>query len=107
MQIEISGHGIDVTPAMREYAAEKLGRVKNHFDHMIALHVVMTLEKLNHKIEATLNASHKRFHAESLAADMYAAIDALADKLDGQVRKHKDKVTDHHRAESHARKTGT
>jgi putative sigma-54 modulation protein len=107
MQIEITGHGVEVTPALREYTNEKLGRIVRHFEQLIGTHVVMHLDKNSHRIEATIVASHKRFHAESTASDMYAAIDLLTDKLDVQVRKHKEKVTDHHRADGQARKTGT
>ncbi len=107
MQIEITGHGVEVTPALREYTNEKLGRIVRHFEPLIGTHVVMHLDKNSHRIEATIVASHKRFHAESTASDMYAAIDLLTDKLDVQVRKHKEKVTDHHRADGQSRKTGT
>ncbi len=107
MNIDITGHGVEVTPALRDYTNEKLGRLGRHFEQLIGTHVVMHLDKLNHRIEATITASHKKFHAEAAASDMYAAIDLLTDKLDVQVRKHKEKVTDHHRADGQARKTGT
>jgi putative sigma-54 modulation protein len=107
MQIEITGHGVEVTPALRDYTNEKFGRIVRHFEQLIGTHVVMHLDKNSHRIEATITASHKRFHAESTASDMYAAIDLLTDKLDQQVRKHKEKVTDHHRADGMQRKTGT
>jgi putative sigma-54 modulation protein len=94
MNIDITGHGVEVTPALRDYVNEKLGRIVRHFEQLISTHVVIT-------------ASHKKFHAESSASDMYAAIDLLADKLDVQVRKHKEKITDHHRADGQSRKTGT
>jgi putative sigma-54 modulation protein len=107
MNIDITGHGVEVTPALRDYVNEKLGRIVRHFEQLISTHVVMHLDKNSHWIEATITASHKKFHAESSASDMYAAIDLLADKLDVQVRKHKEKITDHHRADGQSRKTGT
>jgi putative sigma-54 modulation protein len=107
MQLEISGHGVEVTPALREYATEKLQRVERHFDHLTNVHVVLGLEKLTHKVEATINSTQKQIHAQAEATDMYAAIDLLADRLDSQIRKHKEKINDHHRAEAQARKTGT
>jgi len=107
MHIEITGHGVDVTPALRDYTNEKIGRIVRHFDHLIGTHVVMHLDKISHRIEATVTASHKKFHAEAAASDMYAAIDLLTDKLDGQVRRHKEKITDHHRADGLERKTAS
>ena len=107
MQLEISGHGVEVTSALRDYATEKMLRVERHFDHVTKVHVVLSLEKLQHKAEATINSTQKQIHATSEAVDMYAAIDLMTDKLDSQIRKHKEKLTDHHRADAQARKTGT
>ncbi len=107
MQLEISGDGVEVTQALREYATEKLQRIERHFDHVTNVHVVLGLEKLGHKAEATINSTQKQIHAQAEASDMYAAIDLLSDKLDAQIRKHKEKMTDHHRAEAQLLKTGT
>lgn len=104
MNIEISGHGVEVTPALREYVHEKLARVQRHFEQLMDIHVVMHLDKNAHCVEATMNASQKQFHAESEASDMYASIDLLSDKLDKQVRRYKSKITDHHRAAAHSLK---
>jgi putative sigma-54 modulation protein len=101
MQIHVSGHQIDVTPALRDYVVSKLERIVRHFDHLHDVHVILSVEKLLHRAEATLSAArNKILHAEVDAADMYAAIDALVDKLDRQVRKHKEKITDHHRSDA-------
>ena len=98
MQLHISGQQMEVTPALRDYVNSKLERIVRHFDHVIDVNVVLSVEKLEHKAEATVQIAQKVLHAEGTAADMYAAIDALSDKLDTQVRKHKDKLTDHQRA---------
>ena len=95
MQITIKGHQIDVTPALRQHAEGKLERLTRHFDHLHELTIVLGVEKLLHKAEATILVSGKALHAVAKAPDMYAAIDALADKLTAQVRKHKEKVTHH------------
>lgn len=97
MNISISGHHIDVTPAIRDYVHAKLDRVIRHFDHVTSVHVVLSVEKLNQKAEVTLHVKGKDIHADCTDADLYAALDALADKLDRQVLKHKEKVTDHSR----------
>lgn len=103
MKIEISGHQIDVTPALRDYVRTKLDRLQRHFDHVIDIHVILSVDKLEQKAEATVNLSGRSLHANSVAEDMYAAIDLLADKVDRQVLKVKEKLTDHHRGESAAR----
>ena len=100
MRIEISGHQIDVTPALRDYVQSKLERLERHSDHLHDGHVILSVEKLLQKAEATFSLSGRNVHAESVAEDMYAAIDLLADKLDRQVVKHKEKLTDHHRGEA-------
>ena len=85
MNLTISGHHLEVTPAIRDYVSEKLDRVKRHFDHVINLTVIMQVEKLVHKVEATLHVKGHDFNAHSEDGNMYAAIDLLADKLDRQI----------------------
>jgi len=99
MQLSITGHHVEITPALRSYVEKKLGRIMRHFDHVIDTHFVMTVEKLQHKAEATVHVRGGTIHALASEEDMYAAIDALADKLERRVRKHKEKTTDHHAAE--------
>jgi len=99
MQIDLTGHHIDITAALRAYVHEKLGRLERHFDHVINAHVILTVEKLQHKAEAYMLVSGSKLFADAVQDDMYAAIDVLADKLDRQVIKHKEKVKDHHRVE--------
>lgn len=106
MRIEISGHQIDVTQALREYVQSKLERLERHADNLLDVHVILSVEKLEHRAEATINASGRTHHADSVAENMYAAIDLLADKLDRQVVKHKEKQSNHHRGESAARAAG-
>jgi putative sigma-54 modulation protein len=101
MRIHVSGQHIEVTRPLRDYVHGKLDRIIRHFDHVHDAHVVLSVEKLVHQAEVTINcAPHKRMHAQAQDADMYAAIDLLADKLDAQVRKHKEKLTNHHRADA-------
>jgi putative sigma-54 modulation protein len=96
MQIIVKGHQVDVTPALHDYATSKFERVTRHFDHLHELNVVLGVEKLLHKAEATILLPGRTLHAVATSTDMYAAIDALVDKIDTQVRKHKEKLTDHH-----------
>ncbi len=91
MNLNLTGHHLTITPAIRDYVIAKLDRVVRHFDHVIDVNVVMTVDKLQQKIEANLHTRGKDIHAEAIDADLYAAIDALADKLDRQVLKHKEK----------------
>jgi putative sigma-54 modulation protein len=95
MNLQLTGHHVDITPALRDYVRNKLERVTRHFDHVIDVTVVLTVDKLQQKVEATVHVRGKDLHAESVEPDMYAAIDMLADKLDRQVLKHKEKLTSH------------
>ena len=103
MRIEITGHQIDITSALREYVHTKLDRLERHFENLIDIHVILTVEKLDHEAEATIQISGRTLFAEVQADNMYTALDLLADKLDRQVLKHKEKMTDHHRGEAASR----
>ena len=92
MNLNVSGHHLDVTPAIRTYVSGKLDRVTRHFDHVIDAHVILSVEKLLQKAEVTLHVRGKDIHAECIDADLYAAIELLVDKLDRQVIKYKDKA---------------
>ncbi len=98
MQLTISGHQIDLTDSMKNYIDEKMQRIERHFDHVSSIDVVLHVEKLQHKAEATVNAKGITMHAHADSENMYATIDDLTDKLDSQVRKHKEKITNHHKA---------
>ena len=100
MQLSVTGHHVEITPALRGYVEKKLERIARHFDHVIDVHCVLTVEKLRQKAEATLHVSGGSIHADATEPDMYAAIDVLTDKLDRCVRKHKEKLSDHHAAEA-------
>lgn len=99
MQINISGHHVEVTDSLKNYITTKMTKIERHFDQVIDAHVVLDVAKLINKAETTIHVSGNTIHAESTSEDMYAAIDAMIDKLDRQVRKHKEKLTDHHRRE--------
>ena len=99
MQINLSGHHVDITTPLRDYVTSKMERLERHFDQVTDIHVVLGVEKLRHKAEATMHLSGGNIFADAEQENMYAAIDALVDKLDRQVKKHKEKMTDHHRSE--------
>ena len=103
MRLEVSGHQIEITPALKDFVHGKLDRIARHFDHHLDVRVLLTVDKLQHKAEATLTPRGKALHAEAEATDMYAAIDLLLDKLDRIVIKEKEKMTDPHRGESATR----
>jgi putative sigma-54 modulation protein len=94
MNLSVSGHHLEVTPALRSYVHSKLGRITRHFDHVIDAHVILTANKVKQKAEVTLHVRGKDLHCECEEVDLYAAIDLLADKLDRQVLKYKDKLYD-------------
>ena len=91
MNLNVSGHHLEVTPAIRDYVRAKIERVTRHFDHVIDAHVILTVDKLRQRAEVTLHVAGKDLHCECEQEDLYAAIDLLADKLDRQVLRYKDK----------------
>jgi len=93
MHITVSGQQMEITPSLREYTSQKLARVERHLDRAVSTNVVLQVEHRQHKAEATLIAKGTALHANAAGDDMYAAIDSLADKLDRQVRRHKDKLS--------------
>src|SRR5690606_28126679 len=95
MNLSISGHQLDVTPAIREYTVNKLERVLRHFDHIIDVQVILSAAKLRHSADVTVRVPGKDIHCEATDENLYAAVDALIDKLDRQVMKYKDKVQAH------------
>ncbi len=100
MQVILTGHHIDITDSLRDYVNSKMEKLERHFDSVTDIHVVLTVEKLRHKAEATVHVTGNNIFADQTEEDMYAAIDGLVDKLDRQVKKHKEKLKDHHRSEA-------
>ncbi len=94
MNLNVSGHHLEVTPAIRSYVSGKLQRIRRHFDHVIDAHVILSVSKLKQKAEVTLHVRGKDIHCECEESDLYAAIDLLVDKLDRQVLRYKDKRDD-------------
>ena len=103
MNLQLTGHQLEVTPALRDYVQSKLARVSSHFDHVIDVRVTLSVEKLMQKVEATLHVPGNDLHVACADENMYSAIDLLTDKLDRLLMKHKEQQVDHHRGESLAR----
>jgi putative sigma-54 modulation protein len=103
MQLNVSGHHVEVTQSLREYVETKIEKIERHFDIVSDVHCILTVEKLQHKAEATINVNGGTIYADAIEEDMYAAIDGLIDKLDRRVRKHKEKLVDHHARDSQKR----
>ena len=101
MQMTITGHHIDVTPALKNKVKSKLSKLERHLDQLTDIHCILSVEKLEHKAEATVHLAGGTIHADAIDGDMYAAVDAMVNKLNRQITKHKEKLTDHH-----ARKAG-
>ncbi|WP_280566434.1 ribosome-associated translation inhibitor RaiA [Chromohalobacter sp. 296-RDG] len=92
MQANITGHHIELTDALRDYVNEKLARLERHYDNITTVQVTLSIEKERHLAACTLHAAGADLHADTQSDDMYAAIDALTDKLDRQLVKHKEKL---------------
>jgi putative sigma-54 modulation protein len=95
MNVQVSGHHVEVTQAIRDYVLAKLERVQRHFDHVIEINVILSVQKLKQKAEISVHMPGKDIHVECDDTDMYAAIDLMMDKLDRQIIKHKQKTYDH------------
>ena len=92
MNLHLTGHQLPITPAIRDYVSAKLQRITHHFDHVIDVNVIMSVEQLRQKVEATVHVRGRDIFCEASAQDMYAAIDGLVDKLDRTILKHKEKT---------------
>lgn len=95
MQINFTGHNVDVTPALRAFTEDKFNKLEKHFDKITSIHVVFDVEKLSQIAEASIIVVKGELHARAESEDMYAAVDTLVDKLDRQLIKHKEKIRDH------------
>ena len=95
MQISVTGHHVEVTDSLRVFVNEKIEKLKRHFDNVTDVHVILTVEKLAQKAEATVQVSGAKLFAEDTREDMYQAIDNMVDKLDRQIIKHKEKTGSH------------
>jgi len=100
MHISVTGHHVDITLALRAYVESKFARLERHFDNMTNVHVILSVQKERQKAEATIHVSRGNLFADTEHEDMYAAIDGLVDKLDRQLKKHKEKQVQHRRDES-------
>ena len=106
MQLNVSGHHVEVTESLRGYVQTRIEKIERHFDLVSDVHCILTVEKLRHKAEATVNVNGGTIYADAIEEDMYAAIDGLVDKLDRQVKKYKEKLADHHARDTNKRFVG-
>ncbi|MEL0270620.1 MAG: ribosome-associated translation inhibitor RaiA [Gammaproteobacteria bacterium] len=95
MQLNISGHHLDITEAIKEHTLEKLAKIKHHFDQVINVNMILEVEKDTQKAEATIHVSGADLFAKAESNDMYVSIDQLVNKLDTQIKKHKEKLQNH------------
>ena len=95
MQVSVTGHHVEVTDSLRTHVEEKISKLKRHFDNVTDVHVILTVEKLEQKAEATVQISGAKLFADDVQGDMYQAIDNMVDKLDRQIIKHKEKTGSH------------
>jgi putative sigma-54 modulation protein len=105
MQISVTGQHLEITDSLHDYVTSKLEKLERYFDKVTNVHAVLSVEKQRQKIEATIHVNGGNLFADAEDDDMYAAIDALVDKLDRQIKKHKEKLADHHRSEGAQKKT--
>lgn len=97
MNLTVTGHHVDITSSMRNYVTEKMERLQRHSDKVFAVQVILRVEKMRKKAEATIQVAGTKLYADTTETDMYAAIDLLTDKLDRQLIRHKEKLKAHRR----------
>lgn len=95
MQIQFTGHNLEITPALKSFTVEKFNKLERHFDNINSIHVVFDIQKLSQIAEATIHINKGEVHAKAESDDLYAAIDVLIDKLNRQLLKHKEKIQEH------------
>jgi len=95
MQLSISGHHLDITDAIKQHSEEKLVKIKHHFDHVININMILGIEKDMQIAEATIHVSGADLFAKAVSSNLYTSIDQMINKLDAQIRKHKEKLNDH------------
>lgn len=95
MQINFTGHHVEITPPLKDYATKKMDKLVRHFDRIIKIDLTFEIEKLQQIAKATIYVSGAKLHADSRSDDMYKAIDLLIDKLDRQIKEHKDRQSEH------------
>ena len=91
MNLKLTGNHVEITAAMREYVTTKISKITRHFDHVIDVSVILSVEKHVQKAEANVHVKGKDIFVEADGDNMYASIDSLIDKLDRQVLKYKEK----------------
>lgn len=91
MNLKLTGNHVEITDSMRDYVTSKINKITRHFDHVIDVSVILSVDKLKQKAEANVHIRGKDIFVETDSEDMYASIDSLIDKLDRQILKHKEK----------------
>lgn len=92
MQVSVTARKMEMTPALKSYAQQKVQKITKHLERVIDAHIVLSVEKYRHKVEVTINANGFMIRGEEITEDMYSAIDQVMDKLDAQIKKHKTKL---------------
>ncbi|WP_416694317.1 ribosome hibernation-promoting factor, HPF/YfiA family [Candidatus Pseudothioglobus sp. Uisw_050_01] len=95
MQLNLSGHHLDITSSIRQHTSDKLTKIKHHFGNIMNVNMILEVQKDLQKAEATIHVSGADLFAKAESNDMYASIDQLINKLDSQIIKHKEKLHNH------------
>ncbi len=99
MQVNLTGHHVEITDALRQYVLGKLERIERHYEQATSVNVILSVEKLQQKAEMTVHVAGNDLHADAVQENLYTAIDLLIDKIDRQIKRHKEKNCDKHRNE--------
>jgi putative sigma-54 modulation protein len=95
MQVNITFRHLEPTEALKEHVKDKVAHIQRYIDRPSEAHAVLHLENLHHHAEITMKAGPFSVRGRAKSEDMYASIDAAADKIERQLKKHKERVRDH------------
>jgi putative sigma-54 modulation protein len=97
MTINLTGRHIEITDSIKEHAEKKTTKFKHYFDHILEMDLVIEKESTIYRTSATFDADKKRYHIEAKDYDPYDSIDKLMDKVERSIRRHKEKISSHHK----------
>ncbi len=99
MNIIVNGRHLDLTPALKDYAEEKIKKFERYFSNITEAIVTLSIEKYRHKAEVLLKANGVLIQAEGITGEIYSSIDEVVEKLDRQVKRYKEKLVSHRKGE--------
>src|SRR3989304_8318915 len=102
MNIIVTGRHLEVTPALKKYAEEKIKKFNRYLSNISEAIVTLSIEKYRHKVEVLLKVNGVLIQAEGITGEIYSSIDEVVEKLERQVKRYKEKLVSHRKGEGKA-----